>query len=104
MREKEPVSKRCEEVERQPIATYQAHAQASGPWVSLLAGAPIFSAASRGIARSRPTALARFALFLVIDGALLVGMMDSWAGAPWVLIGLSHLTKLGACALGGGHR
>jgi len=34
----------------QPMATYQAHAQASGPWVSLLAGAPIFYAASRWIA------------------------------------------------------
>src|SRR6266576_2941159 len=47
----------------QPMATYQAHAQASGPWVSILAGAPIFYAASRWIARSRPTALALFAIF-----------------------------------------
>ena len=37
----------------QPMATYQAHAQASGPWVSILAGAPNFYAASRWIARSR---------------------------------------------------
>ena len=58
----------------QPMATYQAHAQASGPWVSILAGAPIFYAASRWIAKSRPTALALFAIFLVIDGALLVGI------------------------------
>jgi hypothetical protein len=43
---------------RQPMATYQAHAQASGPWVSIIAGAPIFYAASRWIARSLPTALA----------------------------------------------
>jgi len=87
----------------QPMATYQAHAQASGPWVSILAGAPIFYAASRWIARSRPTALALFAIFLVIDGALLVGMTESWTGAPFVLIGLSYLTKLCACALGGDH-
>jgi len=87
----------------QPMATYQAHAQASGPWVSILAGAPIFYAASRWIARSRPTALALFAIFLAIDGALLVGMMESWTGAPFVLIGLSCLTKLCACAFGGGH-
>jgi hypothetical protein len=40
---------------------------------------------------------------LVIDGALLVGMTESWTGAPFVLIGLSYLTKLCACALGGGH-
>ena len=87
----------------QPIATYQAHAQASGTWVSILAGAPIFYAASRWIARSRHTALALFAIFLVIDGALLVGMTESWTGAPVVLFGLSYLTKLGACALGGRH-
>jgi hypothetical protein len=87
----------------QPMAMYQAHAQASGPWVSILAGAPIFYAASRWIARSRPTALALFAIFLVIDGALLVGMVESWTGVPFVLFGLSCLTKLWACALGGGH-
>jgi len=87
----------------QPMATYQAHAQVSGPWVSLIAGAPIFYAASRWIARSRPTALVLFAIFFVIDGALLVGMTDNWTGAPFVLIGLSYLTKLGACALGGAH-
>ena len=87
----------------QPIATYEAHAQASGPWVSILAGAPIFYAASRWIARSQPTALALFAIFLVIDGALLVGMIEDWTRVPLVLIGLSYLTKLCACALGGRH-
>ena len=87
----------------QPMATYQAHAQASGPWVSILAGAPIFYATSRWIARSRPTALALFAIFVVIDGALLVGMTESWTGVPFVLFGLSYFTKLCACALGGRH-
>jgi hypothetical protein len=85
----------------QPIATYQAHAQVSGPWVSILAGAPIFYAASRWIARSRPTALALFAITVSIDGALLAGMMESWTGLAIVQIGLSYLTKLFACALGG---
>lgn len=87
----------------QPIAAYQAHAQASGPWVSITAGAPIFYAASRWIARSRPTALALFGIFLVIDSALLVGMTESWTRLPFVLMGLSYLTKLCACVLGG-HR
>jgi len=85
----------------QPMATYQAHAQASGAWVSILAGAPVFYAASRWIAQSRPTALALFAIFLAIDGALLVGMTESWTDVPFALFGLSCLTKLGACALGG---
>ena len=87
----------------QPMATYQAHAQASGPWVSILAGAPIFYAASRWIARSQPTALALFAIFVVVDGALLVGMTESWTGVPFVLVALSYFTKLIACALGGRH-
>lgn len=87
----------------QPMATYEAHAQASGPWVSLLAGTPIFYAASRWIARSRPTALALFGVFLAIDGALVVGMIDSWTGALLLLIAVSYLAKLCACALGGRH-
>ncbi len=85
----------------QLMAEYEAYAQVSAPWVSILAGAPIFYAASRWIARSRPTALALFAIFLVIDGALLVGMTETWTGASVVLIGLSFVTKLIACALGG---
>ena len=87
----------------QPFETYQTHAQASGPWVSILAGAPIFYATSRWIARSQPTALALFAIFAVIDGALLVAMTESWTGVPFVLVGLSYFTKLFACALGGRH-
>src|SRR5262245_9053424 len=84
----------------QPMATYRAHAQGSRPWVSILEGAPIFYAASRWIARSGPTASALFGIFLTIDVALLVGMTESWTGIPFVLFGLSYLTKLGACALG----
>jgi hypothetical protein len=85
----------------QPVAAYEAHAQASGPWVSIIAGAPIFYVASRWIARSRATALALFGIFLVIDGGLMVAMMERWTGVAFVLTGLSYLTKLGACALGG---
>lgn len=87
----------------QPMATYEAHAQVSGPWVSIFAGAPIFYAASRWIAKSLVTAIALFVIFFVIDGALLVGMVDDWTSVPFVLFGLSYLTKLGACALGGRH-
>ena len=85
----------------QPMATYEAHAQVSGPWVSIFAGAPIFYAASRWIAITRPTALALFGIFLVIDGGLLVAMTESWTATSMVLIGLSYLTKFLACVLGG---
>jgi hypothetical protein len=87
----------------QAYATYQAHAEASGTWVSLFAGLPIFYAASRWIARSQRTALALFAIFAVVDGALLVGMTKSWTGVPFALVGLAYLTKLPACVLGGRH-
>lgn len=85
----------------QPVAAYEAYAQVSGPWVSILAGAPIFYAASRWIARSRTNALALFGIFFVIDGGLLVGMTQSWADFPFALTGLSYFTKLAACVFGG---
>jgi hypothetical protein len=87
----------------QPPATYQAYAQASGTWVSLFAGLPIFYAAGRWIARSQRTALALFGIFAAVDGALLVSMTESWTGFPFVLVGLSYLTKIPPCALGGRH-
>ncbi|MDX2150070.1 MAG: hypothetical protein SFV54_05000 [Bryobacteraceae bacterium] len=87
----------------QPVATYEAHAQASGPWVSIIAGAPIFFAASRWIAKTRPTALALFAFFALLDGALLIAMTQSSTNVPFALVGLSYLTKLCACFLGGRH-
>lgn len=87
----------------QPVAVYEAQAQASGPWVSVAAGAPVFYAASRWIAKSRHTALALYGIFFAIDGALLVVMTENWAAAPLVPIGLSYLTKFYACTLGGRH-
>ncbi len=86
----------------QPVSTYQAHAQVSGPWVSILAGAPIFYAASRWIARSRPTALALFGIFVLIDGALMVTFAD-WTPQLLAQVAISYLTKLGACVLGARH-
>ena len=85
----------------QPSAAYEAYAQEAGPWVSILAGAPIFYATARWIARSRPNALALFGIFFLIYGALLVGMTENWTGLSILQAGLSYLTKLGACALGG---
>jgi hypothetical protein len=87
----------------QPTAVYAQHAQVSGPWVSIVAGAPIFYAASRWIARARRTALALWGVFAVVDGALLVA---TWAGGG-AMLGLqalaSYATKLLACDRGGRH-
>jgi hypothetical protein len=85
-----------------PMAVYEARARTSGPWVSILAGAPIFYAASRWIARNLASAMALFGIFLLIDDALLIAMTPDWNNTPWLLFGLSYLSKLVSCALGGG--
>lgn len=87
----------------QPMTVYEQHAQVSGPWVSIIAGFPIFYAASRWIARSLPTALALFGVFLALD-VLLTVLMGGWSAiAVLLLTGLSYATKLLACYLGGRH-
>lgn len=87
----------------QPMAVYQQHAQDSGPWVSILAGSVIFYSASRWIARSLPTAMALFVVFLAIDGLLLVLASVEASISFFVLAGASYATKLLACYLGGRH-
>ena len=85
----------------QPMTVYERHAQASGPWVSIIAGFPIFYFASRWIARSLPTALALFGVFLALDVVLLL-LMGGWSAISiLLLIVLSYATKLLACYLGG---
>jgi hypothetical protein len=85
----------------QSIEAYQAHAQASGPWVSIVAGAPIFYAASRWIARNKRTAMALFLLFLTLDVGLVLAMSAPGAALPFALFALSYGTKSIACYLGG---
>jgi hypothetical protein len=87
----------------QPMSVYESHAQASGPWVSIIAGFPIFYLASRWIAKSVPAALALYAIFLLMDVSLMVMMAGQSTGLPFGLIGLSYSTKLLACYLGGRH-
>ena len=85
------------------MTVYEQHAQASGPWVSIIAGFPIFYSASRWVARSLPTALAMFGVFLALDVLLLLLMGGQPAIAVLGLFGLSYATKLLACYLGGRH-
>ena len=84
---------------------YQRHAQVSGPWVSLVAGTPIFYLVCRWIgsripARAWPTAMALFGLFVVFDFALILA-----AGtlSPRIVgfVSASYLLKLVACHVGG---
>jgi hypothetical protein len=89
----------------QAVEAYHAHAQVAGPWVSIFAGAAIFYAASRWIAGNRPTAMALFAIFVVLDGALVLMAMSASDGLifPYVLVAVSYLTKAWVCHLGGSH-
>lgn len=88
-------------------AFYQGYAQEAGPWVSLLAGTPIFYLTCRGIgsrdpSRSWATAIALFGLFAVVDFALVLA-----AGTPsprtLAFVAASYPLKLLACHLGGRH-
>ena len=84
---------------------YERYAQASGPWVSLIAGTPIFYLVCRWIgsrdpARAVPTALALFGFLVVVDFPL---VLAAGALTPRILgfVASSYLLKLLACYLGG---
>ncbi|HYI10719.1 MAG TPA: hypothetical protein VEK57_16780 [Thermoanaerobaculia bacterium] len=86
-------------------AFYQRYAQEAGPWVSLLAGTPIFYLVCRWIglrvpSRAWPTAMALFGLFVLVDLAL---MLAAGPLSPRILgfVAASYLLKLLACHLGG---
>lgn len=87
----------------QPMAAYEAHAQLSGPWVSIFAGGAIFYAASRWIAHDRLTALVLFGLYLLIDLAILAVLYDPGIEYPVGLFAVSFVSKAALCYLGGLH-
>ena len=86
-------------------AFYQRHAEGAGPWVSIVAGTPIFYLVCRWIgsrapARAWPTAMALFGFFVVLDLAL---VFVSGAPSPRIIgfLASSYLLKLLACHLAG---
>ena len=86
-------------------AFYESHARQAGPWVSLLAGTPIFYFVCRWIAarsgsRGLPTAMALFAFFAVVDGAMLLAA-GPLSPRLFAVAGALYLLKLAACWLGG---
>jgi hypothetical protein len=87
---------------------YERYAQVASPWVSLVAGAPIFFVLCRWIgaqapARAWPTALALFGLFVLVDLALVVAVAAGGGSSSPGLLGFvaaSHLSKFAASHLG----
>lgn len=85
-------------------AFYQRYAETAAPWVSVLAGAPIFYGICRWVVSRRrgawPTAMALFGMFLLLDLALVFA-----AGGPSPRVAgfmaASYLSKLLACHLAG---
>lgn len=87
----------------QEIGVYRQYAMASGPYVSIFAGFPIFYGFSRFLAKTPPTALALFAIFFVVDFALLLLASPENGSVPILLVVASYASKLVACWLGGVH-
>ena len=83
----------------QPVADYQAWAGQVAPWVSVIAGIPVFYALGRWWAKGLATALAIFGLYLLVDGAILFA--TGLGGlSPWIVL-LSYFTKFAASCAGG---
>jgi len=89
-------------------AFYQRYAQASGPWVSLVAGTPIFYLVCRWIGSRDPsrawaTAMALFGFFALVDLALMLPALSAGTASPRILgfVAALYLLKLLACHLGG---
>lgn len=81
----------------QALAVYQAHAQASGPWVSISVGLPLFWALGRWLGWREGRVL--LGLYLALDAALLLAFAP--AAPPWLLVLLSYASKSAALWLGG---
>ncbi len=86
-------------------AFYQRYAEVASPWVSVLAGGPIFYGicrwiVSRARASAWPTAMALFGMFVILDLALVFA-----AGGPSSRIvgflAASYFVKFLACHLAG---
>jgi hypothetical protein len=89
-------------------AFYQRYAEVAGPWVSILAGTPIFYLVCRWIGsrdpgRAWPTAMALFGLFALLDLALTALALSAGAPSPRLVgfLAASYLLKLLACHFAG---
>ncbi len=90
----------------QPMTAYHAHAQVSGPWVSLIVGVPVFLTLSIWLARARPaaaksSALLFAAVYIAFDLAIL--LLLATTAIPWAMVILNYVAKTGAAWWGAHH-
>ena len=88
-------------------AFYEAFARVSGPWVSLIAGAPVFLLLARWIRRRAPsaalgTAMAMFALYVAFEIAIVLLWPGDIDGMMPFMIGGFVLKGIGAWLGAGG--
>jgi hypothetical protein len=85
------------------LADYQAYAEQASPWVSVIAGLPVFFLAGRWVggrtaASALPTAIAMFGIYLL--GDLTILLLAKPPVGIWMIGGLGYLAKLLGCWLG----
>lgn len=86
-------------------AFYQRYAEVASPWVSVVAGGPIFYLICRWIgsrvrARAWPTAMALFGFYVLLDLAIVLSMGVPSSRFVGILIA-SYSIKFLACHFGG---
>lgn len=82
----------------QEMSAYHQHAQASGPWVSVIVGVPVFYLLGHWL-RSRRSATLLFGLYLALDVALLAAI-PAEGSLPVAFIAVSYITKLASLLAG----
>lgn len=85
----------------EPAPYYTAHAQASGPWFSLVAGGPVWYLAAHVVARRTRASAAKIAVTMWVTYMVLeLGTFLAMSAAVRPLFVLSWGTKLAAAWLG----
>ncbi len=84
----------------QSPAFYRQYALLSGPWVSLITGVPVFYLAGRLIAKTWPTAMVLFGVYLLIDVTALTLLAGANPNLTLWRVAVSYLLKLLACHFG----
>lgn len=81
---------------------YEAHAQWSAPYVSILFGIPVFYFAARMLVKTnehyrRPIAIGLPLIYIIFDLIMLIPYMTDWGSNVWILVVSFSIKILSAC-------